>query len=95
MRCPVLHESGQQTESLLCDPCVSCLSQRVEVVLVLGFLQAAGGLHTATLSLQELMRTFPFVKQRYWSPWGACCWGVYPQCFVNTWKDEVIVCSSS
>lgn len=63
-----------------CDSRVSCLSQRVEVVLVLGFLQAQWG-STAALCCSALKKTFALVEQSLPLPPN---WGVYPQHFINT-----------
>lgn len=43
-------------------------------------------------SAARSMTTFPLVEQKYCFPKEADHQGVCPQCFVNTGKDEVIIC---
>lgn len=73
-----------------CDSRVSCLSQRVEVVLVLSFLQARWG-STATLCCSALKKTFTLVQQ---SPPNPPPRGGFALSTLST-QDEVTVCLAS
>lgn len=68
---------------------MSCLSSRVELVLVLSFLEAWLG-STALLCNKALWEHF-LLSNRGTARLRSS--GIYPQCIVNIWQDKVIVFS--